>query len=103
MDDRCGATPLYRLLNVGPDAHFYTTSAAERDNALNNLAFEDQGRHRLHLVGPVGTRPPGLIGQDATRVPGVAAASGAGRLSERSRPNTRRSVVPQDAVRYRTP
>lgn len=42
-DDRCGATPLYRLRNVPPDAHFYTTSAAERDNAVNNLGFEDQG------------------------------------------------------------
>ncbi|MCA9705176.1 MAG: hypothetical protein KDK70_04910 [Myxococcales bacterium] len=39
MDDRCGATPLYRLLNAGPDAHFYTTSAAERDNAVNNLGY----------------------------------------------------------------
>lgn len=42
-DDRCGATPLYRLLNVAPDAHFYTTSAGERDNAVGNLGFQDQG------------------------------------------------------------
>jgi hypothetical protein len=42
-DERCGSTPLYRLLNVPPDAHFYTTSAAERDNAVNNLGFQDQG------------------------------------------------------------
>ncbi len=43
MDDRCGATPLYRTLNAGSDAHFYTTSAGERDNAVNNLGFLDQG------------------------------------------------------------
>jgi len=43
LDDRCGATPLYRTLNPGPDAHFYTTSAAERDNAVDNLGFIDQG------------------------------------------------------------
>jgi hypothetical protein len=42
-DERCGSTPLYRLLNVPPDAHFYTTSAGERDNAVNNLGFQDQG------------------------------------------------------------
>ena len=42
-DDRCNATPLYRLLNAGPDAHFYTVSAPERDNAVNNLGFQDQG------------------------------------------------------------
>lgn len=43
MDESCGATPLYRLLNAAPDAHFYTVSAAERDNAVNNLGFVDQG------------------------------------------------------------
>lgn len=43
IDDRCGATPLYRLLNAGPDAHFYTVSAPERDNAVSNLGFVDQG------------------------------------------------------------
>lgn len=43
MDESCGATPLYRLLNAPPDAHFYTVSAAERDNAVNNLGFVDQG------------------------------------------------------------
>ena len=42
-DARCGATPLYRLLNAGPDAHFYTVSAPERDNAVSNLGFVDQG------------------------------------------------------------
>ncbi len=42
-DDRCGATPLYRTRNVGADAHFYTTSEAEKDNAVNNLGFADEG------------------------------------------------------------
>ncbi|MEX1367601.1 MAG: hypothetical protein AB1Z98_31015 [Nannocystaceae bacterium] len=43
MDDSCGATPLYRLLNAPPDAHFYTVSAPERDNAVDNLGFIDEG------------------------------------------------------------
>jgi hypothetical protein len=51
-DDRCGATPLYRLLNPPPDAHFYTTSAAERDNAVNNLGFQDQGIAGYIWSGP---------------------------------------------------
>lgn len=51
-DDRCNATPLYRLLNVGPDAHFYTVSAAERDNAVNNLGFQDQGITGYIWSGP---------------------------------------------------
>lgn len=52
MDERCGATPLYRTLNAGPDAHFYTTSAAERDNAVNNLGFQDQGIAGYIWSGP---------------------------------------------------
>ncbi|MCX4240925.1 hypothetical protein [Paraliomyxa miuraensis] len=51
-DDRCNATPLYRLLNVGPDAHFYTVSAAERDNAVDNLGFQDQGIAGYVWSGP---------------------------------------------------
>lgn len=51
-DDRCGATPLYRLLNAGPNAHFYTTSAGERDNAVNNLGFQDQGIAGYVWLGP---------------------------------------------------
>ena len=42
-DDRCGATPLFRTRNVPADAHFYTTSEAEKDNAVNNLGFADEG------------------------------------------------------------
>ncbi|MEM6995610.1 MAG: hypothetical protein AAF721_34180 [Myxococcota bacterium] len=42
-DDRCGATPLYRVYNAGSDAHFYTTSAAERDNAIASLGYVDEG------------------------------------------------------------
>lgn len=52
MDERCGATPLYRLLNAGPDAHFYTTSAAERDNAINNIGFLDEGIAGYIWSGP---------------------------------------------------
>ncbi len=51
-EERCGSTPLYRLRNPGPDFHFYTVSAAERDNAVNNLGFEDQG-----LAGHVWSGP----------------------------------------------
>lgn len=39
----CGGIPLYRLHNPGPDRHFYTTSAAERDNAVNNLGYVSEG------------------------------------------------------------
>ena len=38
-DDRCGSTALYRLYHSGNNAHFYTVSAAERDNAVNNLGW----------------------------------------------------------------
>lgn len=36
-DARCGAVPLFRLQSSGN--HFYTTSVAERDNAVNNLGY----------------------------------------------------------------
>jgi hypothetical protein len=42
-DARCGAQPLYRVYNAASDAHFYTTSAAERDNAVTNLGYSDEG------------------------------------------------------------
>lgn len=42
-DEKCGAIPLYRLRNAPADAHFYTTSAAERDNAVTALGFVDEG------------------------------------------------------------
>ncbi len=51
-DARCGSTPLYRLRNVPPDAHFYTTSAPERDNAVNNLGFADEGIAGYIWSGP---------------------------------------------------
>lgn len=35
----CGSTPLYRLYRSSTNAHFYTTSAAERDNAVATLGF----------------------------------------------------------------
>ena len=52
MDDRCGSIALYRLLNAPADAHFYTTSAGERDNAVNNLGFVDQGIAGYVWPGP---------------------------------------------------
>lgn len=41
-DGVCGAAPLYRLLSP-TGKHFYTTSAPERDNAVNNLGFVAEG------------------------------------------------------------
>jgi len=35
----CGAVPLYRLYNGSAQNHFYTISAGERDNAVNNLGY----------------------------------------------------------------
>jgi len=40
---RCDSSPLYRVYQAGSDSHFYTTSAAERDNAVANLGYTDQG------------------------------------------------------------
>lgn len=37
----CGSLPLYRL--YGHANHFYTTSEAERDNAVNNLGYTLEG------------------------------------------------------------
>jgi hypothetical protein len=47
----CGAIPLYRIYLPGNGWHFYTTSLAERDNALAN-GWVDQG-----LAGYVWTGP----------------------------------------------
>jgi hypothetical protein len=38
-DSRCGATQLYRLYRGTNDDHFYTTSAAERDNAVAMFGY----------------------------------------------------------------
>ena len=38
-DERCGGVALYRLYHAGNGMHFYTTSAAERDNAVANLGW----------------------------------------------------------------
>jgi hypothetical protein len=42
-DADCAATPLYRVYAPGSDNHFYTTSLAERDNAIATLGYVDQG------------------------------------------------------------
>ena len=39
----CGSIPLYRLRQPASDNHFYTTSANERDNAINNLGYISEG------------------------------------------------------------
>lgn len=49
----CGATPLYRLRN-GANDNFYTTSAAERDNAVMRFGYT-----ALELAGYVWTAPRG--------------------------------------------
>jgi hypothetical protein len=38
-DERCAGIALYRLYHAGNNAHFYTVSATERDNAVNNLGW----------------------------------------------------------------
>jgi hypothetical protein len=35
----CGSAPLHRLYNGSNDDHFYTTSAAERDNAVTEFGY----------------------------------------------------------------
>lgn len=39
----CGAQPLYRVFSEGAQNHFYTTSAPERDNAVQSLGYRDEG------------------------------------------------------------
>jgi len=48
----CDSTPLYRLLNATEGEHFYTTSMGERDNAVANLGFVDEGTTGHVWVGP---------------------------------------------------
>ena len=46
----CGAIGLYRL--YGNQEHFYTTSEAERDNAVNNLGYIFEGQAGFVWAGP---------------------------------------------------
>ena len=39
----CGSVPIYRLYSPGSDDHFYTTGAAERDNAISSYGYLDEG------------------------------------------------------------
>ena len=39
----CGAQPLYHLTQAPSGNNFYTVNAGERDNAVNQLGYEDQG------------------------------------------------------------
>lgn len=42
-DLRCGAMPLFRLYSSSSGDHFYTTSAAERDNAVASYGYQSEG------------------------------------------------------------
>lgn len=50
----CGATPLYRLHHPGTRDNFYTTSSAERDNAVMRLGYQAR-----ELAGYVWSAPQG--------------------------------------------
>ncbi len=50
-DADCGAIPLYRLYAPASDDHFYTTSAAERDNAIAMFGYQDQGSPGFVFAG----------------------------------------------------
>ncbi|MCB9543045.1 MAG: hypothetical protein H6703_11430 [Myxococcales bacterium] len=39
----CGSTPLYRMYQPESGNHFFTVSAPERDNAIGNLGYRDEG------------------------------------------------------------
>ncbi len=48
----CGAIPLYRLYSETASDHFYTTSAAERDNAIAQYGYRDEGVAGYVWPGP---------------------------------------------------
>ncbi|MCA9660555.1 MAG: hypothetical protein KC486_19595 [Myxococcales bacterium] len=48
----CGATELYRLYNSNNGAHFYTTSAGERDNAVAMYGFKYESVAAFVFTGP---------------------------------------------------
>ena len=39
----CGSIPLYGLFNSNITDHFYTTNETEREDAIANLGYADQG------------------------------------------------------------
>jgi Repeat of unknown function (DUF5648) len=41
--DRADAVPLFRVYDANAGDHFYTTSVAQRNNAITNLAYSDEG------------------------------------------------------------
>ncbi len=51
-DERCGSIPLYRVYAPASDDHFYTTSLAERDNAIAMYGYQDQGITGYVFTGP---------------------------------------------------
>lgn len=50
-DEACGAIPLYRVYAAASDDHFYTTSLAERDNAIAMFGYQDQGSPGFVFTG----------------------------------------------------
>ena len=42
-EERCGSRPLYRAYHPPTNNDFYTDSAPERDNAVNNLGYTARG------------------------------------------------------------
>jgi hypothetical protein len=53
-----GTTPLYRLFNWGNGDHFYTTSAAERDGAIQNAGYADEGVACYVYANPASNTTP---------------------------------------------
>jgi hypothetical protein len=51
-DSRCGALPLHRLHSPGSGDHFYTTSEAERDNAISKYGYQSEGIAAYIFLGP---------------------------------------------------
>ena len=39
----CGSVPLFRMFSPKAGDHFYTTNAAEKNNAITSLGYVDEG------------------------------------------------------------
>lgn len=50
--ERCGATPLFRLYSSAASNHFFTVSAAERDNAVTAYGYVSEGVAAWVWLGP---------------------------------------------------
>lgn len=45
------STPIFRTYNPDVGNHFYTTSESEKNNAVNNLGYRDEGKLGYALPG----------------------------------------------------